>query len=84
MTEENSKKWNCWTITLTVVTCVIWTVWLVARLTVGGLCASPPLADNFTKEAYLGRWHQQFVAKGRFEWAECVTATYAAIDETDI
>ena len=80
----SEEKWNPWAIKLTAATCIIWSAWLISYLSIGGLCDAPDLADNFEKEDYLGRWHQQFVAKGRFEDFQCVTATYAPIDETDI
>ena len=84
MSEENSRKWSCMTYTMLVLTCLAWSAWVVCRLTYGGLCARPSLADNYTDAAYIGYWHQQFVAKGRFDSAECVTATYAPINDVDI
>ena len=67
MGEENSRGWSCMTIFMMILTCLAWGGWLFCRLTYGGLCASPSLAENYTDAAYLGYWHQQFVAKGRFD-----------------
>ena len=65
-------------------TVLLWTAWAVARFTVGGTCSRPDTAENFTKAAYLGRWHQMFVGKDVPTPNTCVTATYADNDGTNI
>ena len=63
----------------------MWVAWAVARFTVGGSCNRPETAENFTKELYLGRWHQMFVGKETpFQDMECVSTTYADNDGTNI
>merc|ERR1712087_832716 len=54
--------------------------------TVGGYCARPELAENFTKESYLGRWYEMYAGKTvPFEAnKDCITATYADKDGTNI
>ena len=84
MSGENSKKYSKWTITMMVLTSVAWTAWIVCRLTIGGMCDRPEPATNFSKETYLGRWYQQFVATTVPFGDDCVTATYADKDGTNI
>merc|ERR1712228_409960 len=80
------KKLTGWTIALLVLTVVGWTAWAIARFTVGGYCARPELAENFTKESYLGRWYEMYAGKTvPFEAnKDCITATYADKDGTNI
>ena len=85
MTEEtNNKKFSCWTIAMMTITAVSWTLWIVARLTIGGMCDRPEPATNFDKSLYLGRWYQQFVGVEVPFGYDCVTATYADKDGTNI
>ena len=68
-----------------VLTCIAWTGWIVCRLTIGGMCAKPDLAENFDTSLYLGRWYQMYVAKNvPFQDSDCITATYADKDGTNI
>ena len=70
-----------------VITAVTWIVWLVCRLTVGGMCERPELAENFVKADYLTRWYQMYQSKTVpfGVGSKCVTATYSLYDdETNI
>ena len=82
--QKNSKKYSGWTIVMMVLTSVAWASWIVCRLTIGGMCDRPETAQNFTKASYLGRWYQQFVATTVPFGDDCVTATYADKDGTNI
>ena len=66
----------CW-----VMTAVTWTAWIVCRLTVGGMCDRPELADNFVATDYLGRWYQLYQSTTVPFGGDCVTATYSLYDD---
>ena len=82
--EEKSKKWSGWTITMMVLTIIAWTGWIGARLTVGGACEKPETASNFVKADYTGRWYQMYQATTVPFGSDCITATYADEDGTNI
>ena len=69
-----------------VLTCLIWTAWLIARLTIGGQCQQPTsLVDDFQPDRYLGRWYEMYREKTiPFESYDCGTATYVKLDQNYI
>ena len=59
---------------------VTWLIWLVMRLTVGGLCERPKLVENFDLDRYVGRWYEFYRSYTvTFEKEECTTATYVKL-----
>ena len=43
-----------------VITALLWTGWLYARVSVGGTCQKPQLQRDFDPEKYLGVWYEQY------------------------
>ena len=41
-----------------VITALLWTGWLYARVSVGGTCQKPQLQRDFDPEKYLGVWYE--------------------------
>ena len=61
----------------TIITCVIWIGWAVARFTVGGSCERPALQKEFERGKYLRRWYEMYRENTvPFESEDCATATY--------
>ena len=66
----------------TIMTVITWTGWIVARLTVGGMCERPELAENFVAADYLGRWYQMYQSTTvPFGGGDCIEATYSLYDD---
>ena len=65
------------------ITGAIWIGYISLRLTIGGTCPTDiewELQKDFSKDKYLGRWHEMFRHKDLpYEYADCATATYTDI-----
>ena len=73
ITQNKEKAIKVWS----GLTAVIWTAYVITRLTLGGLCERPSLVENFDAQRYLGRWYEMYrVGDVPFQSQDCATATY--------